>query len=413
VPFIDAVRLALAQIRVQKLKSFFTLLGVTIGVMFLIAVVSIVEGMGNYMEHDFAAKLFGVNTFELRRRPDFESGNISDDTWREWQRRPRIRDTDIQPVVSALPSGTLWSAHGEDNVQMQSPYSKPRTLLAEAVDGDYFRIRSLEVATGRLISPQELALGTPVIVIGKEIAEKFFPNLDPLGRVLRLGGMPFTVIGVAVSQGSVFGISLDRFVIGPLHSPLRRLVNPAGVVDGIKIKTADPADLVDAQEAVRAVMRSRRGLRPSQPDNFALETSESALSFWAAIKSKLVIAGVVLPAIGLIVGAIVIMNIMLVAVAERTREIGIRKALGARRRDILAQFLVESATLSTVGAAFGIALGIAVSQVIAATSPLPASVAPWSIVAGVLVGAGVGIAAGIYPASRASRLDPILALRQE
>ena len=412
-PFIDAVRLALAQIRVQKLKSFFTLLGVTIGVMFLIAVVSIVEGMGNYMEHDFAAKLFGVNTFELRRRPDFESGNISDDTWREWQRRPRIRDTDIQPVVSALPSGTLWSAHGEDNVQMQSPYSKPRTLLAEAVDGDYFRIRSLEVATGRLISPQELALGTPVIVIGKEIAEKFFPNLDPLGRVLRLGGMPFTVIGVAASQGSVFGISLDRFVIGPLHSPLRRLVNPAGVVDGIKIKTADPADLVDAQEAVRAVMRSRRGLRPSQPDNFALETSESALSFWAAIKSKLVIAGVVLPAIGLIVGAIVIMNIMLVAVAERTREIGIRKALGARRRDILAQFLVESATLSTVGAAFGIALGIAVSQVIAATSPLPASVAPWSIVAGVLVGAGVGIAAGIYPASRASRLDPILALRQE
>lgn len=412
-PFVDAIRLALAQIRVQKLKSFFTLLGVTIGVMFLIAVVSIVEGMGNYMEHDFAAKLFGVNTFQLRRRPDFETGNISDDTWREWQRRPRIRDTDIEPVVNSLPAGTLWSAQGQDNVLMQSPYSKPRTLAAEAVLGDYFKIRSLEVAKGRLISPQELQLGTPVIVIGKEIADKFFPNLDPLGRTMRLGGMPFTVIGVAVPQGSVFGLSLDRFVIGPLHSPLRRLVNPAGVVDGIKIKTADPADLVDAQEAVRAVMRSRRGLRPSQPDNFVLETSESALTFWAGIKSKLVIAGVVLPAIGLIVGAIVIMNIMLVAVAERTREIGIRKALGARRRDIMSQFLVESATLSTVGAAFGIALGIGLSQLIAATSPLPAAVAPWSIVAGVLVGAGVGIAAGIYPASRASKLDPIMALRQE
>jgi putative ABC transport system permease protein len=160
-------------------------------------------------------------------------------------------------------------------------------------------------------------------------------------------------------------------------------------------------------------MRSRRGLRPSQPDNFALESSESALSFWGAIKSKLELAGVVLPAIGLIVGAIVIMNIMLVAVAERTREIGIRKALGARRRDIMSQFLVESATLSTVGAAIGIVLGIALSQIIAATSPLPASVAPWSIVAGVLLGAGVGIAAGVYPASRASKLDPILALRQE
>ena len=186
-PFIDAVRLALAQIRVQKLKSFFTLLGVTIGVMFLIAVVSIVEGMGNYMEHDFAAKLFGINTFELRRRPDFKTGNVTDDMWREWQRRPRIRDTDIQPVVNALPPGTLWSASGQDNVQMVSPWSKPRTLSAEAVDGDYFKIRNLEVASGRLISPQELAIGSPVIVIGKEIADKFFPNLDPVGRAARRG----------------------------------------------------------------------------------------------------------------------------------------------------------------------------------------------------------------------------------
>ena len=412
-PFIDAIRLALAQIRVQKLKSFFTLLGVTIGVMFLIAVVSIVEGMSNYMEHDFAGKLFGINTFELRRRPDFETGDVTEAMWREWQRRPRIRDTDIQPVVAALPPGTIWAAYGEDNVKMESPYSKPRTLLAQAVDGDYFKIRNMEVASGRLLSPQEMAIGAPVIVVGKEIAEKFFPNLDPLGKVLRLGGIPYTIIGVAKSQGSVFGLSLDRFVIGPLHSALRRQVNPAGIVDGIKIKTADPADLVDAQEAVRSVMRSRRGLRPSQPDNFALESSESALSFWGGIKSKLEIAGVVMPAIGLIVGAIVIMNIMLVAVAERTREIGIRKALGARRRDIMSQFLVESATLSTVGAAIGIALGITLAQLISAMSPLPASVAPWSIAAGVLVGAGVGIAAGIYPASRASRLDPILALRQE
>ncbi|MFN2603622.1 MAG: ABC transporter permease [Gemmatimonadaceae bacterium] len=412
-PFLDAIRLALAQIRVQKLKSFFTLLGVTIGVMFLIAVVSIVEGMSNYMEHDFAGKLFGINTFELRRRPDFETGDVTEEMWREWQRRPRIRDTDIQPVVSALPPGTLWAAYGQDNVKMESPYSKPRTLSAEAVDGDYFKIRNLEVGSGRLLSPQEMAMGAPVIVVGKEIADKFFPNLDALGKTLRLGGIPYTIIGVAKPQGSVFGLSLDRFVIGPLHSALRRQVNPAGIIDGIKIKTADPADLVDAQEAVRSVMRSRRGLRPSQPDNFALESSESALSFWGAIKSKLEIAGVVMPAIGLIVGAIVIMNIMLVAVAERTREIGIRKALGARRRDIMSQFLVESATLSTVGAAIGIALGIALAQIIAATSPLPASVAPWSIVAGVLVGAGVGIAAGIYPASRASKLDPILALRQE
>jgi len=163
----------------------------------------------------------------------------------------------------------------------------------------------------------------------------------------------------------------------------------------------------------RLIFRQQRKLRPIQKDNFVLETSDSALEFWRKIQGFLVWAGIALPAIGLVVGAIVIMNIMLVAVAERTREIGIRKSLGARRRDILAQFIVESATLSTVGAVIGIALGIAAAQLVAAVSPLPATVAPWSLVAGTLVGAGVGILAGVYPASRAARLDPILALRQE
>jgi putative ABC transport system permease protein len=171
--------------------------------------------------------------------------------------------------------------------------------------------------------------------------------------------------------------------------------------------------MTDAMERVRQVMRGRHKLRPSQPDDFTLETSESALEFWNKLKRYLVYAGVALPAIGLVVGAIVIMNIMLVAVAERTREIGIRKSLGARRRDIMAQFLVESATLSTVGAAIGVGLGIAFSQLIAAVSPLPADVEPWSIIVGVALGGTVGVVAGAYPASRASRLDPIVALRQE
>ncbi len=160
-------------------------------------------------------------------------------------------------------------------------------------------------------------------------------------------------------------------------------------------------------------MRKRRKLHPLQADNFALESSESALSEWQTIKRYLVLAGIVLPAIGLVVGAIVIMNIMLVAVVERTREIGIRKSLGARRRDILAQFLIESATLSVVGGLAGIALGAALAKLVEAASPLPASVAPWSVAVAVLVGAGVGIVAGVYPASRAARLDPIAALRAE
>ena len=411
-PFIEAIRLALAQIRVQKLKSFFTLLGVTIGVMFLIAVVSIVEGMSSYMEHDFVGKLIGVNTVTLRHIPEI-GGDVSEAEWREMLRRPRIKITDVQPVVEALPPGTLWSAEGYDNVPMASQWAKPTMLEASAVEGDYFKIREMKIERGRIISQQEMALGTPVVVIGQEIATRFFPKLDPLNRSLKLAGLPYTVIGIAESQGSIFGISLDRFAIAPYRSPLRHVVNRPQVIDALKIKVSGDADMTETIETMRQVMRGRRNLRPSQPDNFALETSESALSFWAEIKSKLVIARVVLPAIGLIVGAIVIMNIMLVAVAERTREIGIRKALGARRRDIMSQFLVEAATLSTVGAAVGIGIGIVLAQIIAAVSPLPATVAPWSIIAGVFVGAGVGIISGIYPASRASRLDPILALRQE
>ena len=411
-PFIDAVRLALAQIRVQKLKSFFTLLGVTIGVMFLIAVVSIVEGMSSYMEHDFVGKLVGVNTVTLRHRAEFEN-DVNEAQWREMQRRPRILISDVEPVVSVLPAGTMWSAEGYDNVPISSQWSRTQSLQASAVEGDYFRIREMNVSTGRVMSPQEMALGSTVVVIGQEIAERFFPKLNPIGRSLKVGGLPYQVVGVAESQGSIFGISLDRFVIAPYKSPLRHHVNRPNVIDAVKIKVPGDADMIEVQESIRQTMRGRHQLRPSQPDNFAIETSESALSFWTSIKSKLVIAGVVLPAIGLVVGAIVIMNIMLVAVAERTREIGIRKALGARRRDIMSQFLVEAATLSTVGAAIGIAIGIFLSQLIAALSPLPATIAPWSIVAGVIVGAGVGIVAGIYPASRASRLDPILALRSD
>jgi len=412
-PFFEAIRLALAQLRVQKLKSFFTLLGVTIGVMFLIAVVSIVEGMSRYMENDFVGRLMGINTFELRRSPNINVGNVTDDEWRAWQRRPRIKVSDIQPVTAVLPMGTRWATESADNVQAESPFARPRRIVAQTVGGDYFDIKKMRPAAGRLFSPQELAAGSPVLVIGDEVAKHFFPNVAPVGRSLKLGGIPYEIIGVAEKQGSIFGISLDKFAIAPQGSALQRLVNPHGVIDALTVQSPNGEALLSTMEQVRQVMRGLRRLRPSQPDNFDLSTSQSVLKFWDGVKSKMVVAGIALPAFGLVVGAIVIMNIMLVAVAERTREIGIRKSLGARRRDILAQFLVESATLSTVGALIGIALGIGASQTVAALSPLPATVAPWSLVVGTLVGAGVGILAGVYPASRAARLDPILALRQE
>ena len=252
-----------------------------------------------------------------------------------------------------------------------------------------------------------------MVVVGQEVADFYFPGLDPIGRELKLEGLPFRVIGILEKQGTVFGLSLDRQLIGPFHSPMQRVTHARVALYGVVVQAPNQTALTDAEERVREVMRKRRHLRPAEPDNFTFETSESALADWANLKKFLVIGGLVLPAIGLVVGAIVIMNIMLVAVADRTREIGIRKSLGARRRDILAQFLVEATTLSVIGAIFGIGLGVGLSALVAAASPLPASVAVWSIVVSVVLGAGVGILAGIYPASRAARLDPVIALRAD
>lgn len=411
-PFLEAVRLALHTIRVQKLKSFFTLLGVMIGVMFLIAVVSIVEGMSDYVENDFAAKIIGVNTFDVRRWPNFNP-NEDDEDWRELMRRPRLYEPEAQLVRETLSADFKSAIVSENFIYANAPGVRPRMVQAIATEAAYFDIKKFNLTQGRAFAPQEVVSGSRVLVIGDEIAKYYFANLDPLGRELRIAGQPYTVIGVIEPQGSVFGFSLDRMAIAPYTSALGRALRPRGDIEYITVQGPTREVLMDGMEAVRAAMRGFRRLTPGRADNFALETSDAALSFFDGIRSKMVLFGTALPGIGLVVGALVIMNIMLVAVAERTREIGIRKALGARRKDIIRQFLIEAATLSVVGAAIGAALGIAMSQTIAALTPLPASVAPWSIVAALIVGAGVGIVAGLYPASRAARLDPIAALRQE
>ena len=412
-PLFEAVRLALSQIRVQKLKSFFTLLGVTISVMFLIAVVSIVEGMNKYVEEDFAGKWLGVNTFNVRRYPDINT-DVTEAEWRAWQRRPRISIDDGEAIKLALPAEAHWALQDVTWALASSQFMNggPQ-VLAQAVTADFFRIKDLQLARGRLFTEQEDAVGSPVVVIGAEIAERYFPNLDPIGRELRIKRFPFTVIGVLEKQGTVFGLSLDRQVIAPFHSQMGRVTNARLNLYGIVVQAPNTQAFQGIQEAVREVMRKRHRLHPATPDDFVLESAASALTSWETIRKYLVLAGMVLPAIGLVVGAIVIMNIMLVAVAERTFEIGIRKSLGARRRDILAQFLVESTTLSAAGAVLGVILGAVLAQVVTALSPLPAHVAPWSVVVAVTVGAGVGILAGAYPASRASRLDPVVAMRAE
>ena len=413
-PVLEAVRLALGQIRVQKLKSFFTLLGVTIGVMFLIAVVSIVQGMSNYVENDFAAKFLGVNTGTLRQFPDFNAGNVTEAQWRAWQRRPKITIEDAYAVRDALPPGARWAVDDMRWINVTSKYTNggPQ-VLGHASTPQIFTIKDLKIVQGRAFSEEEETLGLPVVVIGQEVQQFYFPNIDPIGRELKVGGLPFRVIGVLDKQGTVVGVPLDRVVYAPLSSPMQRYTGARIALAGVTVQAPNSAQMDELTETVREVMRKRHKLHPSQEDDFVVETSASALGAWETIKKFLVLAGLVLPAIGLVVGAIVIMNIMLVAVAERTREIGIRKSLGARRRDIMAQFLVEAATLSTLGAMVGIGLGFGLSALIKSLTPLPSSVAAWSIAVAIVLGAGVGILAGIYPASRASRLDPIVALRAE
>jgi len=413
VPLFEAIRLALAQIRVQKLKSFFTLIGVAIGVMFLIAIVSIINGVGRYVEDDLVGKLITKNSFEVRSRPNIQMGDMDESEWRALRSRPRITEDDIPVVVASLPPSARWSVEGSGSVSVESRYAKPRTLTIQCVDGAWFDIKNMGVSEGRLPTTQEYELGTPVVVIGEEARKHFFPDLPAIGREIRIGRVPYTVIGIAEKQGNAFGISLDKFAIVPYKAPAHRLVNRFKVIDGITIQAPTMQDMVSTMEVVRQTMRIQHRLRPGVPDDFSLQTQDAALAFWRKIQGYLVLAGVALPAIGLLVGSIVIMNIMLVAVAERTHEIGIRKALGAKRSDILSQFLAESTTLAILGAAVGIAAGFGLAELISAVTPLPAAVALWSVIVGVLVGATVGIVSGVYPATRAARLDPIAALRQE
>ena len=264
---------------------------------------------------------------------------------------------------------------------------------------------------GRPFTPQEVVNGQPVVVLGWELADRMFDGRDPIGEHVTIRGIPYRVIGVVETQGNVFGESLDKFVVAPALSPIKRFVNPPRVIDALLVKTNSPEDLEAARAEAEAIMRSRRGLRPDEENTFELETSEGALDFWANINRVLMTALPVMVGISLVVGGIVIMNIMLMSVADRTREIGIRKSLGARRTDILRQFLVEAATLAAMGAVFGILAGLAIAALVSATTPLPTSVAMWSLPVSVALGAGVGITAGLYPASRAARLDPIIAIR--
>ena len=411
-PLLEAVRLALHALWTQKLKSFFSLIGVLIGVTFLIAVVSIVQGMNVYMTDQFT-RLVGMNSFQVRRFPGIQTGNVSEEQWREWRRRPLLSEADASYLMASIRTPVLTSRNCQGRAIVKLGGKEAPDINVTAADASVFRIKNYDIVNGRAFTAQEVRAGAHVVVIGDLVAEVLFEGLDPVGRSVTMQGIPYRVVGVVDKQGTTFGMSLDKFAIVPFTSHAQRWTCPRNAVRQLEVQAADVVTMRAAIDEVETLLRARRGLGPTEENNFDFQTADGALEGWNKIAAILFAALPGLVAISLVVGGIVIMNIMLMAVAERTKEIGLRKALGAKRKDIMAQFIVESATLATVGAIFGVGLGIGLAFVVKRFSPLPAAVAPWSIGVGVFLGVAVGMIAGILPASRASKLDPIEALRAE
>jgi len=413
VDFLEGVRLALGQIRSQKLKSFFSVLGVIIGVMFLIIVVSVVEGIDRYMREDFSRELFGVNTVTVDRIGTVV-GNLTDEERRALRRRPQLEMEDAEQIRSRLQTPGSVSAQIDSRANIVGPLGRQvENVEIIAADAPIFDIRGWVVEEGRAFTLQEAERGASVVVVGQDLVEALFSSEDVLGERIKINGQTFRIIGVLESMGSLFGQSRDNKAIAPIESPMGRIANPRGFLDEIIIQTATPEMVPAARDEVEAIMRVQRRLRPANENNFAVETQAESLSFWERISQILYVAFPTLVAISLVVGGIVIMNIMLVSVMERTREIGVRKAIGARERDILTQVLIESSTLSLFGAAVGVSVGAALTWVVRAVSPLPAAVAMKWVLVAVFLGVATGVLAGVYPARRAARLDPVDALRYE
>jgi putative ABC transport system permease protein len=413
-PLWSAVRLALSSILSAKLRSFFTLLGIIVSVGFLITVVAIIQGMNAYVKENIAGAVIGTNAFQVRRTP-IAVGLMSDDEIREISRRPIITPEDAAVVARSLPNAMAVSFQsGWPTPQADLTY-KNRTVgdvLIFGVTPPYQTVQDYRFLAGTPLADPDVRERRHVVVMGFDIAQKLFDDpVRAVGKKIRLAGREMTIKGVIASKGRVLGQSFDGFVITPITT--FESIYGRRLTTTVSVKMAHADDIPAAMDRAEEAMRLAHRLRPLEANDFTIDKADALVAFWRDLTKVLFTVVPAVVCIGIVVGGIVIMNIMLMSVNERTREIGIRKSLGATRADIRRQFLIEAIVLATLGGILGVLGGWVLSIAVNSLTPLPARITAWSVFTALGLGAGTGVLFGVYPATRAARLDPITALRAE
>jgi putative ABC transport system permease protein len=403
---LDSTLIALRAIWANKLRSFMTVLGNIVAVTSIVTVVSLIQGMNGMVTSAILTDV-GGDTFVVQRFPPIRT----DEEEERMRNNPLITLDEADAIQAFSPVVKSVMAQASRSATVGYGTEELDSIQIQGVTSAYLDFSTFDAERGRMPSAVEVERGQPVALVGYDIADRLFGQSNPLDKTIRIAGIAFRVVGVSKQKGAFFGNSQDAFVVIPMNAYLRLF----GVRQSLTlvVKPTSPDDLQTAIDDATVALRVERRLKPGEPDNFGVFTSATILGLYDRATSGIfgVLVGVV--ALSLLVGGIVIMNIMLMVVSERTREIGLRKALGARRADIMSQVLTESVTLSVFGGIVGIALGFLLSLAIAAVSPLPARLEPWSIAVAIAITAGVGLFFGAYPASRAASLDPIEALRRE